>query len=327
MSELDGVLAQEPAVRVLREAIAGDRLAGSYLFEGPGGVGKRRTAVALATDVIAEGKPAIAERIAAGRHPDVRVFEPRDEGHRNIQVELVRTEILPVAQFGPFEAKATFLIFPEADVSFPELHPEAANALLKTLEEPRRGIHFVLLAERPDRLLPTIRSRCQSLRFGPLPPAVLTEILTRHEVDEARRGAAVALADGRADRALALAEEGTADELLDLALRVDSAVELRKPGDLVDVAEELARDGRLPLVLETLSRFYRDVACAALQLPDEQLCFRHAARAIRERAGLTTAEQAATRVDLIRDTADGLEENANPQVAMDALLFGLRGCR
>ena len=178
-SPFDSIYSQPSAVRTLERALASDRLATAYLFEGPSGVGKERTALALAEALVATDE-ASRRRLRAGSHPDARVFRPRDEGHRNVQVDYVRSEILPVAQFAPFEAERAFLIFPEADVSFPEHHPEAANALLKTLEEPRPNVHFVLLAERPDRLLATIRSRCQRVRFGRLPDETLARILEEH---------------------------------------------------------------------------------------------------------------------------------------------------
>jgi DNA polymerase-3 subunit delta' len=317
------VRAQDVAVDILERAVRADRVASAYLFEGPSGVGKRRTALALAQRVIG-GDPTTDARIAEGTHPDVRVFTPREDGRRNIQVETLREEILPYAQFAPFEAKAAFLIFPEADVSFPEHPPESANALLKTLEEPKAGVHFVLLSERPDRLLPTIRSRCQSVRFGRLPNDVLDAILTEHGVEPERRGPAVALADGRADRALALAEGG-AEELLERALELDEVCTTGGPGALVRAAEALARgDADVGTVLEALVTFYRDVAAAALGLEDAALAFRHRADLVRERAARLGAAEAAERVALIQEATVALERNANPQVVLDALFYGAR---
>jgi DNA polymerase-3 subunit delta' len=324
MTDFDTIEAQAGAVRTLQRAIEGDRVASAYLFEGPSGVGKQRAALALASELVARGDPATRRRIADGSHPDVRVFEPREQGSGNIQVEFLRTEIIPFAQFAPFEARAAFLIFPRADVSFPQTHPEAANALLKTLEEPRPGVHFVLLSERPDRLLPTIRSRCQTVTFHHLPPEVVERILAHHDVPDAERAAAVALADGRADRALTLAEQGTGAALLELALRVDEAVEAGRPGTLVDLAEELARTGELGLTLETLATYYRDIACAGLGLEDGALSFRHSAERIRGRAERLEPGRAAGRVAMLRETADALERNANAEIALDALLLRLR---
>jgi DNA polymerase-3 subunit delta' len=323
------VLAQDSAVQLLQRALARDRGAQAYLFEGPSGVGKQRTAFAFATALLCpEAKQQgtcsclLCERIRAGKHPDVRLFCPRDEGDRNLAVDVVRNDILPFARFAPFEANAACVIFPEADVSFPVQHAEAANALLKTLEEPRQRVTFVLLSERPDRLLPTIRSRCQRVRFRPLPAAVLDTILEQHGVPPEARPAAIALSQGRADRALTLASDDQAERLLAWALRVDDAVVAARPGDLLDLAAEVAQSEQLDLLLSTLALFYRDVAQLALR-DDATLSFPHQSAVLRQRASLLGARRAAERVAAIAETTEAMEEfNANPETAIDALLLG-----
>ncbi|MBX7196426.1 MAG: AAA family ATPase, partial [Sandaracinaceae bacterium] len=327
------VKAQGPALATLRAAIARDKLASAYLFEGPSGTGKAKAAFALAESVIARSTPEamvgqIAHRIAAGAHPDVRVFSPRSEGSRNLQVEVVRNEVLPFAQFAPFESKSAFVIFPDADVSFPEQHPEAANAMLKTLEEPRPGVHFVLLSARPDRLLQTIRSRCQRVRFQRLPDDVLGTILEAQGVPEASRVVAVALADGRADKALAVGRVGedgrsSADQLFELALRTDEVAADGRPGAVVGMAEELARSPDLAGVLEALTAFYRDVARASLGMPDEALAFRHQAERIRSRARAESARHAAEAVAGLREVEELIAANANKDLAIADWLFSI----
>jgi DNA polymerase-3 subunit delta' len=327
VSALRSVRAQDGAVRALLRAREHGRVASAYVFDGPSGVGKERTALAFATDVVAAGDAHIAERIESGSHPDVRVFRPRDEGKRNIQVEVLRTEILPLAQFAPFEAASTFFIFSEADVSFPVFQPEAANALLKTLEEPRPNVHFILTSERPDSLLPTIRSRCQRVRFGRLPNAVLRDILRSEGVPEDSIAPAIALSAGRADLALALASDGAVDALTDLVMSVDDAVRGSGPGALVELAEQLARRDDLELALLTLQTFYRDLAVTSLGLPAEDLGFSARGQELQERAASTSSSAAAARVSLIHDCVRSMQRNANRQVALDSLLFGLRNLR
>lgn len=312
MSALDSIRSQTTAIHALRRAREQHRVASAYLFDGPSGVGKELAAVAFATDVVSAGDARVAERIAAGAHPDVRVFGPRDEGKRNIQVEVLRTEILPLAQFAPFEASTTFFIFPQADVSFPEFQPEAANALLKTLEEPRANVHFILTAERPDALLPTIRSRCQRVRFGRLPDSVVEDILRDEGVARDSISPSVELSEGRADLALALAREGAVDELTRLVADVDEAVRSSGPGTLVEVAEGLARRDDLELALRMLQTFYRNVSLKALE---------------GESASGVSAGTAAARVSLIHECVQSMRQNASRQVALDALLFGLRNLR
>ena len=327
MTALESVRAQDVAVRALLRAREHGRVASAYLFDGPSGVGKELTALSFAIDIVAGGDPHVVDRIESGSHPDVRVFRPRDEGKRNIQVEVLRTEILPLAQFAPFEATSTFFIFPEADVSFPVFQPEAANALLKTLEEPRPNVHFILTSERPDSLLPTIRSRCQRIRFARLPNAVLREILEAEEVPESSIAPAIALSAGRADIALALASDGTVEGLTELIMSVDDAVRVSGPGALVELSEQLARRDDLELALLTLQTFYRGLAVTSLDQPAEELGFSMRGEELQERLASLSTSAAAARVSLIHDCVRSIHRNANRQVALDSLLFGLRNVR
>ena len=327
---LQEIRGHNPVVAMLKQAVADQRIASGYLFEGPSGVGKRTTALALAKARLCPERPGkgchhcrVCQRIDAGNHPDVRLFRPRDEGHRNIQIQTLREDILPVAQYAPYECDSAFLIFEEADVCFPDNHPETANALLKTLEEPRPGVTFILLAERPDRLLDTIRSRCQRVRFGRLAPGILEHVLDDAGIAAEIAAAAIALADGRADRALALSEQGVAQDLLNAAMRVDAQITQGSPGRLMALSEELARGDELQSTLQTLVTFYRDVAVAGLGMRPEQLSFRMAAQEIRERARTMSPAQAAERVQKLGELGEALERNANPQIALDALLLEL----
>jgi len=320
----DAIRGQDAAVTALRRVVAQDRIASAYLFEGPSGVGKEQAALALARSVIGERA---WPRIQSDAHPDVRIYRPRDEGHRNIRVDFLREEVLRHAEYAPFEGKNAFLIFPEADVSFPEIHPEAGNALLKTLEEPKRGVTFVLLAERPQRLLPTIRSRSQPLRFQRLEGSVVEAILAEHGVAPETAVIAAALSGGRADKALWLAEEERAEQLFELAMRIDEVTADHRPDALVDVADELAKQESLRAALEGLAAYYADLARAALGVPDEALAFRHEAGPIRRRGERLGARRAAARVELLTAVFEDLDANANKGAAMDSLIFRLRSAR
>lgn len=326
---LSALRAQPAAVATLNAALGGGRLAHAYLFAGPSGVGKQQAALALACAKNCPDAPGkgcgrcdVCKRIWEGHHPDIRVIPPRDEGNRNLQVDFVREQILPFTQFAPFEAQAALLIFPDADVSFPLQHAEAANALLKAIEEPRPGVGFILLSARPDRLLTTIRSRCQRVRFGPLPRELILDILAAHDTPPDERQTAAALCLGQADRALSLASEGRAAALLDAALSLDDAARARRPGALLDAAESLARRDDRDMVLDTLCLLYRDVAAAALDA-SETLLFSHRGEEIAERARQDTAADAARRFAAVQGLFAALERNANPEIALGGLLFSL----
>lgn len=354
---------QATAVETLERALHTQRVASAYLFEGPSGVGKTALAMAFAKALVApvptsaeQGTAAAEEdaprgsrlnidrqRIDQGNHPDVRVFRPRDEGHRNLAVDTIREEVLPFAQYAPFESKHAVLVFPEADVSFPEQHPEAANAMLKTLEEPKAGVHFVLLADRPERLLRTIRSRCQSVRFGRLAEPVLAELLDDAGVPKEGRAVALALADGRADRALALMEDGLGASLLAEAENLKALVEKRRAGEMVNASEQLSKHPHLELLLEALTLTYRGETLRACGLNPDGLA-RSGARQVdpgshtatpSEAPDSTLAPNPGTSFDSfsvrrmtagilrIRQCVDSFEWNANRTSALDAMLYDL----
>jgi DNA polymerase-3 subunit delta' len=176
----------------------------SLIFGGPDGVGKRRAAVALAqlmncaspsaTDAC--GACAACTKIARGVHPDVLIVQPGETG--TIKVDQIR-DVVERSAYRPFEGRRRVVIVDEADA----MMPEAQNAMLKTLEEPPAASTFVLVTSRPDVLLPTVRSRCQHLRFGRLAAADIAAVLVQsHGYSPAEAHAAAAAADGSIGRAL-----------------------------------------------------------------------------------------------------------------------------
>lgn len=326
------IYAQDAAIKALKTALVNDRLAHAYLFHGPGGVGKTTSAMALAHAALCEQMPnegcgecLVCRRISAGQHPDVRVISPRAEGGGNLKVDFIREEILPFSRFAPFEGRAAFLVFPEAERSFPPHQSEAANALLKTLEEPRSNLHFVLVSDRPKRLLPTIQSRCQSLRFGRLPNDVLKRILAERLDSQAGHDMAIALADGCAHRALWLAEEGRSQALAAKALNIDATLLQGSLSKLLDLAAGLYQDEQLNLVLTTLAWLYRDLSVSHVSGELSPLAFGSAdiSRATAYRQVPIHTERMAQHVVAIRRAERALERTVNKQLAIEALLFEL----
>jgi len=202
------VLGHSRPLGLLAGSIARGTLPPSLLFTGPEGVGKRLAAQAVAQALNcllpqgrdACGSCAACRRIAGGSHPDVLAIEPPEVGATKIEV--VRPAIAAAA-YRPFEGRCRVVIVNEAD----RLTEDAANALLKSLEEPPAGTVFILVTARPEVLLPTIRSRCSRLRFGRLSASDVARFLIERKGMEAEEAHAVAaVADGSPGRAL---EAGT----------------------------------------------------------------------------------------------------------------------
>jgi len=265
------ILGQDRAVGQLRRAWADGRLPQAYCFTGPVGVGKRTAALALAQAVNClaaganAGDPATADacgacipcrKIAAGIHPDV--VEVRPEAKTVITIDQIR-EVTARANLRAYEGRTKVWILDPADL----MQEPAANALLKTLEEPAGASLFILVTAAPSVLLPTIVSRCQEVRFGPLGEAHLRDILTRHGRSPEQAAAAVALAAGSAECALALDVDrarATRDRVLQEVW--DS---LNSLPALLDRAERLSKDRTsFETALEILTSFTRDLAVAGV---------------------------------------------------------------
>jgi DNA polymerase-3 subunit delta' len=177
----------------------------AYLLHGPGGAGKREAARALAARLLSLGSadPVHARaRVRSGAHPDLTWVTP--SGAHGLLVSDVAEPVIAAASRTPFEASRRVFVIERVD----ELGEEAANRMLKTLEEPPAFAHLVLITDRLAEVLPTIRSRCQLVRFqAPEPEEVARELQALGaEPDTALACAALALGDGDKARELAMGD-------------------------------------------------------------------------------------------------------------------------
>ncbi len=258
------------------------RIAGSYLFIGPPGVGKeafaRNLAAALTCaaprpGLVACGSCASCVQARAGSHPDIDIVA-RPEDRATIPLEFfigdaehrMREGLCWRILLRPALGGRRVAIILDAD----HLADEAANCLLKTLEEPPPGAVIILVGTGLERQLPTIRSRCQVVRFGPLSPETVRRLLTEElaargdETDAAAIAAAAAAAGGSLDRARLLLDPelgGFRLRLLELlGRRPLRGVELaRETTAIVEAAGKEAppRRARLAALLDMAVEFYR----------------------------------------------------------------------
>jgi DNA polymerase III subunit delta' len=199
----------------------GGQVSHAYLFHGPGGAGKRSAARAVAAELLAAGSPdpdSARIRVAHGTHPDLTWVWP--SGAHEILVSDIDGPVVASATKTPFEATRRVFVIERVD----ELGDEAANRMLKTLEEPASFVHLILLTDRVAEVLPTIRSRCQIVRFeAPTEEQVAAELQgSGLEAQTALACARLALGDAERARELAspLGRElrGGAEALVQAAL-------------------------------------------------------------------------------------------------------------
>ena len=334
---LADLIGQDLARAALERAIAGGRVAHAYVFEGPPGVGKRSAALGLAMALDCPVAPGagcgaceVCRRIEAGLHPDVPSFGPSGPGGQ-IVIDDIRA-ILALTRTRPHEAPARVIVVDDADA----MNPSSANGLLKTLEEPLAGNHLVLCTGAPDRLLPTVRSRAQRIRFRALSPGALGAIARARGLPEARAEIAVALADGSAARMLeaAGAPSGKGDdhgESNGSAGLGQSLGELRRAvstpgaGQMFDAVQALTSEKEskadLPRLVALLGGLYRDAMAVAAGAPELATLARVGDPQTLATLGLDRLARAVT---AIVDVQLALQVNVNPTLALERLLIALK---
>jgi DNA polymerase-3 subunit delta' len=237
--ETPDLVGHEAAERRLLDTWRAGRLGHAWIIAGPQGVGKATLAYRLTRFLFtAEGaggaagaepdslpdslyvspQSAVFQRVASGGHADLITLERSiDERTKRLRSEIVVDDARKLGEFFSLTAGEggwRVAIVDSAD----ELNRNAANALLKVLEEPPERALLLLVAHAPGRLLPTIRSRCRKLTLGALDEATVAELLARHwpDLGEDERRALARLAEGSAGRALTLAAQGGLDLYRDL---------------------------------------------------------------------------------------------------------------
>ena len=189
---------------VLGSALASGQASHAYLFHGPPGTGKRTAARALAAELLSEGDPtaeAVRRRVMSGSHPDLTWVRPT--GAHVMRVDDVEEPVVAAAGRTPFEAQRRVFVLERAET----MNDEVANRMLKTLEEPAAFVHLVLLTDAIGRMLETVVSRCQAVRFDPLAAERIVQRLAEAGVDRERADACARLALGNVARARFLASD------------------------------------------------------------------------------------------------------------------------
>jgi DNA polymerase-3 subunit delta' len=247
MLTLDDIFGQDAAIEQLRRAYLADRLPHGLLFAGPVGVGKATTARALSELFLCErpkgAKPCgtcdSCRVFDAGNHPDFHVITKEliryhDKTGKSkgidLSIHVIRPEVVEKAAMKPVMGRGKVFVIEQAEL----MNPPAQNALLKTLEEPQGRALIILLTDQLGVLLPTIRSRCQTIRFASLDDATVVRELQKRGVSKADATDAVRFASGSLGVALRWIEDGVIEPARNLTRQIDEILDGKSAADLAD---------------------------------------------------------------------------------------------
>jgi DNA polymerase-3 subunit delta' len=304
---------------ILQRALNNNRLAHAYLFEGPDGVGKKLMALALTRALFCEvgrgcGECASCRKVDHLNHPDLHLLTTEGTQIKIDQVRKLQQEIT----LRPLEAKVRICLIDGAEA----LNAAAANALLKTLEEPLPGTLLILLSAKPEMLLDTIRSRCQRLRFNRLSRSRLAGIL-EHRLDLSEREAQVmaALSNGSFQKAFGENRSLYLERRKEL---LKSLVSLSNGSifPLFDLAQELAEEKEiLPEILDIFQSFYRDLLLLLHGRPENELVNIDLRETLYTQSRNEQTNGLLKKLESLDQARLHLQRNVNRQLAMETLLM------
>lgn len=246
MSDIfDGIFGQPRVREFLRASIASGRVSHAYLFTGPAGSNKTAAAYVFAQAILCKDHGCRTcddcRRIERRKHPDVHFYTP--EGAQGYLIEQIR-EIVSGVSLAPIRATGKVYILDRVDL----LGVSAANAFLKTLEEPVEGVTFILLGRTREAVLPTIVSRCQVVPFRHIPAREAAGILSQKTgVTPEQARIAIEACNGSITRAMTFAKSAERAEFRARIMEVLSNLPLSDERDVLEYAAELIERAKAPL--------------------------------------------------------------------------------
>jgi DNA polymerase-3 subunit delta' len=312
----------EKSIRILQRAIANNALAHAYLFSGQAGIGKKKTAFALAAAVNCLnarpeggcGECPSCRKIDTLGHPDVHVLLPDGDEIKIDQIRQVQSDFA----LKPFEGTKKVLIVDNAE----SMNPASSNAFLKTLEEPPGDALIILITAMPQGLLPTIRSRCQEIMFHPLPRNTLARALVqRRGLPEEDAWFIAALAQGSMGRGLEMdiaAEKAVREEVAALW----SGLAQMGPGEALVLAETISKDReRLERLIEIGVEELRDALVYRVTGEERLLVHAEAQQLSRQMAERYSLPRLLADMDLFMASRNLLDRRVSAQLVTENLLL------
>ncbi|HMV28690.1 MAG TPA: DNA polymerase III subunit delta' [Anaerolineales bacterium] len=332
MTDNWNLLGHEWAVDMLRRHVARGEMRHAYLFAGAPGLGRRTLALRLAQALncekpVAPGEPCFVcrtcKQIDAMQHPDLAIIQAVDEDGvgkdgGTLRVDQIR-EVQRTLNLKPYQSPYRVAIF----LRFQEANDNAANALLKTLEEAPAHAILLLTADNPEQLLPTINSRCEILRLRPLPLETIVADMLDHGVDEDRARLLAHISGGRPGFARKLLEDATVLEKREERLNDLQTILPASRVEKFSYAEKLAKDkdAMRQTILVWLS-YWRDVLLrvAGAETPLINVDRNMEIEFLAGRLNLSTARKVVSDHESVLEK---MERNVNSRLLAEVLLMDL----
>ncbi|MDE0185995.1 MAG: DNA polymerase III subunit delta' [Candidatus Poribacteria bacterium] len=310
------IIGHEQIIEQLLHAIESNRVAGAYLFAGPANVGKETVALYFAKSInctALEQGPCNSclscRKIDNGNHPDMQIINPLGAWMKIDQIRELQKRIV----YRPLEGNRKVYILNEVDC----MNLEAANCLLKTLEEPPAASVLVLITSNLDALLPTIRSRCQIIDFHLLTIPELSEYLVRQfNLEEHKAFHIASLSRGAVGNALTRLREKediSYEEIPEIIESSDRLAAFR-------IAEKFNRD---PDALEQLVSWYRDLLLLHQGAPVDSLTHIFHAQRLQQLTSRYSRLKLQTAIKTVFETRELLKRNVNSTLALEVMVLKL----
>jgi len=317
------ILGHERPIQLLQRGIARGKVAHSYLFLGAEGIGKSLVALQFAKALnCLEGEGTVdacdhctsCKKINRLVHPDVSIIEPQGQ---ILKVDQVR-EMQKALAYRPYEGRCRVFILTAAD----RMAPHMSNTLLKTLEEPPPQTVIILQANHPRWILPTILSRCQPIRFNPLPSHLVSHWLIKAKgLDEREAHLLATLSEGSPGKALEIKEEIAGiprKELLEGWMGSGSLSMEEKEGWIDSLPSQREN---LHLILELAKTLLRDLIVVKTQGKASGLIHADLAEEMEKAAGQWDLSSLLKRMENLHQTSRAIKGNANTRLSLEAMML------
>ena len=329
----DNILGQDRPKQTLDKALRRGRIPNAYLFYGQESVGKKFTAIEVSKALNCKTLGPVDScdqctsclKIEKRVHPDLFILEPKKSSPTSREAILKIDEIRELQKkmlYLPYEGNTKVAIINNAEC----MNPQAANSFLKTLEEPPTKTLIILIASNPYQLLPTVVSRCQGIRFYPLPSEAIKTIISHHLKSEAGESQPEEI-ELRSRRSMGQVSYALKEDLLEASedreelIRLISIISFKRMDQvfLWTKAKAKQTEGIL-LILDELTRILRDVVLIKVAPETSVVTNKDLIKQLRALALQKSTPALLTMFETVQNTKAAIKSNANTQLALENML-------